>query len=255
MIVFSYIRILIRAPIALLWTLFVHFFFVRLPQLFTPGKRYTKAIGMWGRGLAFIMGVRIHKQNKRTGEMGDLIISNHMGFLDIPVILSVFPAVFVIKMEMRRVFFFGKALEQQGHVFVDRQEVKSRHSALKGLQKVLKAGDRIVNFPEGGASPDAKRPPFTPLPLVIAKRLGKRVEACAIDYLPDRSMLKWDASKPMFGQLVTLFGRGRTDISIAFFPSEIIEDAREATLRYHDLIQSRLELNDREREAAMSGQL
>jgi 1-acyl-sn-glycerol-3-phosphate acyltransferase len=250
---FSYIRLLYRVPIAFIVTLFIHYFLIRIPQLFKPG-RYIKAIGLWGACLAFIMGVRIHKKNERQGPMGDLIISNHMGFLDVPVLLSIFPSVFIIKMEMRRVFYFGKALEQQGHVFVERDSLQSRHHARDDLIKVLKDGDRIIVFPEGRASPSAKRLPFKPFSFAAAQRCDKLVEACVIDYLPDRRMLEWDIKRSMFPQLVELFGRRRTDISVEFFPAEKIADAREAADRYHNLIQGKLEEHDREREAALKSE-
>ena len=246
--IINLIRVIIRAPIALVWTLLVHHLCIRLPQLFTPGKRYTRAISIWGRGLAYIMGVRFHKLNNRTGPMGDVIIANHMGFLDIPVLLSFFPSVFMIKMEMRRVFYFGNALEKEGHVFVERGDSTSRHKARDGLIKVLEDGDRCIIFPEGQASPGAKRRPFKPLSFAAAKNFDKLVEACVIDYLPDRKSLKWDNTRGMFPQLVDLFGRRRTDISVEFFPAEKVQDPQKDAERYHDLIQGKLEGYDIERE-------
>jgi 1-acyl-sn-glycerol-3-phosphate acyltransferase len=247
---FCYIRLLIRVPLALIWTLLVHWFGIRLVQLFKPNRRCLGALSLWGRGLAWIMGIRVHLQNERTGPMGDLIIANHMGFLDVPVMLTYFPSVFIIKMEMRRVFYFGRCLERQGHVFVERGDQKSRRSAGKGIMKVLKQNDRIIVFPEGRASPGAERLEFAPFSFVLAKRLKKRVEACVIDYLPNRKMLEWDVNRPMRPQIVELFGRFRTHISLEFIPSEILEDeGEEAALRYHDLIQGKLEEHDRKQEA------
>ena len=247
--IFNYIRVFIRAPIAFIWTLLIHYSLVRIPQLFKPG-RYTKAIGIWGAGLAFIMGVRIHKKNKRTGPMGDVIIANHMGFLDVPILLSVFPSVFIIKMEMRRVFYFGGALEKQGHIFVERGSIESRHQARDGLMGALKDGDRVIVFPEGRASPGAQRLPFKPFSFAAAQRQDKLIQACVIDYLPDRKMLEWDIHRHAFPQLVELFGRRRTDVSIEFFDAEKVDDPREAADRYHALIQAKLEEHDREREQA-----
>jgi 1-acyl-sn-glycerol-3-phosphate acyltransferase len=205
-------------------------------------------VGLWGKGLARIMGIRIHPRNERQGTMGDVIIANHMGFMDIPILLTFYPSVFIIKMEMRRVFYFGKALERQGHVFVERGSESSRRSAREGVRRVLEQGDRIIVFPEGRASPDAERRPFKPFCFFEAARQGKRVEACVIDYLPDRQMLAWDPDRPMMPQLVELVGRPRIDVSVEFLPSEVPDDPEEAARRYHDVIQERLERHDRERE-------
>jgi 1-acyl-sn-glycerol-3-phosphate acyltransferase len=170
-----------------------------------------------------------------------------MGFLDIPVILSIFPAVFVIKIEMRRVFYFGGALVNQGHLFVDRADKKSMRRTGVELLKVMRDGDRIVVFPEGRACATADRLPFKPGSFAAAKRAGKSVELCVLDYLPDRRQLEWDVNRSTFVQLVELFGRWRTDIAIEFFPSEPVDDPEKMAERYRAVVVDRLEANDRAR--------
>ena len=245
----NYARLAVRAPTALSWTLTLHSI-IRIRKILKIGKwkkqRGTDLIGLWGKGLAWIMGVRIVRKNERQGEMGDLIISNHMGFLDVPILLSVYPSVFIIKNEARKVFFFGQALVNQGHVFVDRSNKDSRNSARDGLQKVLEDGDRIIVFPEGKASPGATRLPFKLFSFFEANRQNKKIEACVIDYLPDRSLLKWDTSKSTFTQLVDLFGRRRTMVSVEFFPPEFVTDPEESAKKYHDLIENKLIEYDQE---------
>lgn len=246
---FNYIRVCYRAPLALLWTIIVHFCLIRTAQILRISKRAPLATNVWGKGLAFIMGVRVHKVNECPKPLGDVIISNHMGFLDIPVLLSCFPAVFIIKAEMTKAFFFGKALMKQGHVFVERGSAASRRKASEGLLEVLKDNDRIIVFPEGGASPKAKRPPFRPFSFAAVQQLDKTIQGCAIDYLPDRSLLEWDVRKSTFSQLAGLLGRRRIDVSLQFFPAEKVENPRQMAKDYHDRIQRLLEDHDQEREA------
>lgn len=247
---FRYVRVLYRAPAALLWTLFVHYFFIRIPQLFNKNKRYLGALRLWGAGFAWLMGVRIHKKNKLPMPMGDLVISNHMGFLDIPILLASFPAVFVIKVELGRAFFFGKRLHHQGHIFVVREDNASRSSAGKELMRALKTGDRVIVFPEGRGSPGAKRLPFAPGSLAVAERLKKTVQLCIIDYLPDRRMLEWDVNRAIFPQLVDLFGRFRTHVSIEYLPAVPVEDAKQDAEKYRRLCEERLTEHDRQSASA-----
>ncbi len=253
MIVIRLILLLFRAIAAFVLTLLIHWFLIRIPQLFHHGKRYVKPIGLWGKMLAVVMGVRIHRRNERSWPMGDLIIANHMGFLDVPVLLSIFPSVFVIKIEMRRVFYFGRALEHQGHLFVDRADKHSMRKTAIDLLKILRDGDRIIVFPEGRASPGAARLPFKPGSFSAARRAGKTVELCVVDYLPDRRQVEWDVNRGAFVQLVELFGRFRTDIAVEFFPSEPVDDPEAIAARYHDIAQGRLEANDRARAGAGAG--
>jgi 1-acyl-sn-glycerol-3-phosphate acyltransferase len=243
-------RAAVRAPTGLAWTMFLHHGFIRSRQYIRGPFRAMGVIGFWGKGLAKIMGVRFHEVNRREGPMGDVIIANHMGFLDIPVLLTYFPAVFIIKMEMRRVPYFGKALAHQGHVFVERGNKASARDATAGLVKVLEDGDRIIVFPEGGASPGAERKPFKVRSFAEAQRLGKRVELCVLDYVPDRSALAWDVKRGMIAQIIEIIGRHHTDVSVEFFPAEYVEGDPEAfAQRYREIAQGRLEQHDREREA------
>jgi 1-acyl-sn-glycerol-3-phosphate acyltransferase len=244
---FKYVRLVLRAIVAFLWTLAVHYFLIRIPQLFKR-KRYLGALSIWGSGLARIMGIRVHKRNERSGPMGDVIVANHMGFLDVPVLLRFFPAVFIIKMEMRRVLYFGGCLEHQGHVFVERKDKRSRKQAGEELLGVLGDDDRIIVFPEGRASPGAERLPFRKGSFAAVAELDKTVELCVLDYLPDRRMLEWDVDKPMRPQLVDLFGMRRIDISVEFFPAEKVDDPAEVANRYKNLVEERLEVYDTERE-------
>ena len=249
--IFRYIRVAYRMPMALLWTLFVHYFLIRIPQLFSKNKRRTGALRLWGAGFSWIMGVRIHKKSKLPRPMGDLIISNHMGFLDIPILLASFPAVFVIKVELGRIPFFGKRLHEQGHIFVVREDNASRSSAGKALMKVLRSGTRVIVFPEGRGTPGADRLPFAPGSLAVAERLHKTVQPCIIDYLPDRKLLEWDVNRGIFPQLVDLFGRFRIHVSVEYLPAKPVADAKTDAENYRVVIEEKLKDHDRIRlEAA-----
>lgn len=205
-------------------------------------------IGAWGAGLTWIMGIDVVKRNERYGPMGDVIIANHMGFMDIPVLLSVYPSVFMISVAFTKFPYFGRELTRQGHVFVDPKDPDSRRKAREGLRKVLERGERIIVFPEGRSSPGAKRRPFRVFSFAEAKRQGKWVEACILDYEPDRRDYAWDREKSVGNQILKLFGRKRMIASLEFLPAETIDDPEEAAQRYHDLIERRLEEHDEERE-------
>ncbi len=245
------VRVSYRAPIALFATLF-YYYRIRIRAFLGYGgwdkKKGTDLIGRWGKALCRIMGIKVIAP-PHEGPMGDLVIANHMGFLDVPVLLSVFPALFLIKAEMRKVFYFGPALEKMGHLFVERQSADSRHSAREKVSATMAAGERLIIFPEGGASPGAERQPFKPFSLIEAARQHKLVEGVVIDYLPDRAQLKWDVKRKMFPQLVELFGRKKTLISLEFIAPRYLEDGAAAAISYHDEIEAALKRHDAERLA------
>ncbi|MCK5808977.1 1-acyl-sn-glycerol-3-phosphate acyltransferase [bacterium] len=243
------IRLFFRAILILGWTLFAHIFIVRTVQIFFKKKRVLSAISIWGKGLAWIMGIRIHQLNERSGPMGDLVVANHMGFLDIPVMSTFFPAVYIIKEEASKPFYFGSALVKQGHVFVNRNDKKSGTRSLINLMKILKEGDRIIVFPEGRAWPKKERLPFKPAAFAAAKKYDKLVEGVVIDYLPDRKELEWDVTQSTVKQLAKLFGKRRIDISVEFFPSEKVESTPdEYAQMWHDRVEQRFASYDAEKQ-------
>ncbi len=234
---------------ALLWTLMVHYLVIRVVQLFKPKAHCLRALSLWGAGFAWIMGVRVHRVNKPIHPMGDLIISNHMGFLDIPVMLASFPAIFVIKVELGQIPFFGKCLHDQQHIFVTRDKKTSRAKAGKEIMKALKKGSRVIVFPEGRGTPGAERLPFSPGSLAVAERLNKTVQAAVIDYLPDRRMLEWDVDRAILPQVVDLFGRFRTHVSIEYLEPRLVNGAQAEAERYRRIIEDKLIEHDRKRES------
>ncbi len=243
------LRLFTRAVAVLFWTLFVHIFVYRFKQIFRGRNRVPEAVALWGRGLAKIMGIRIHARNKRSKKHGTLIVANHMGFLDIPVMSTFFPAVYVIKEEVSKPFYFGPALVKQGHVFVNRDDKKSGKRSLINLMKILKEDDPIIVFPEGRAWPKQERLPFKPAAFAAAKRYNRLVEVAVIDYLPDRKQLEWDTSKSTLVQLADLFGRHHIDVSIEFFPPERVEgEPEEYARKWHDIIEKRLADYDAEKK-------
>lgn len=248
-------RLAYRLPLVVLWTTLMHCYLrARMILHIRPWnqKRPCDVIGRWGAGLGRIMGLQLTYRNQRTGPMGDLIVANHMGFLDIPALLTVFPAVFVIKVELRNMFILGRGLANQGHVFVDRANRSSRRNAGRGAAEVLANDDRLIVFPEGRASPGSKRLPFKPFMFEEAVRQNKLVELCVLDYMPDRSALEWDINKPTIPQLIKLFGRNKTQVSLEFFPAEVPESGAEMARRCHELAETRLRLYDEERAASLA---
>lgn len=247
-----YLLFLVRILAVVIWTGLVHGT-MRLGQMLHIAglhrKRPCHLIGLWGKGMVRIMGIKVQRVNNRYGPLGDLVVSNHLGFLDIPVLLSIYPAVFMIKDEIGRLPFSGRALRHERHIFVKRDSKTSRNAARLALSRALEDGDRVIVFPEGRGSPGGKRLPFKPYSFVAAKRLNKRIEVVALDYLPDRREMAWDIHKPMFPQFVALLGRPRTIVRVEFLAVYVPKDPMADAVYYKELIEQKMTAADQSREA------
>lgn len=78
-----------------------------------------------------------------------LLVSNHLSYLDILVLVSLTPAVFVSKAEVKHWPVFGWFARLAGTLFVDRTRRSdvTRMNAL--IETALTAGNVVVLFPEG----------------------------------------------------------------------------------------------------------
>jgi 1-acyl-sn-glycerol-3-phosphate acyltransferase len=81
-----------------------------------------------------------------------VVISNHLGYLDIIVFAALHPCVFVAKSEIRSWPFLGWMTTMAGTVYVERGRGGSARRAASGMQAAADEGIPVVFFPEGTTS-------------------------------------------------------------------------------------------------------
>ncbi|HEY8901316.1 MAG TPA: lysophospholipid acyltransferase family protein [Chthoniobacterales bacterium] len=89
-----------------------------------------------------------------------LVVSNHLGYLDVFVIGSVVPAIFVAKSDVRDWPVVGLLCQLAGTLFVDRDRRLSVSANLPAIRAALDSGLPVVIFPEGTSSDGATVLPF-----------------------------------------------------------------------------------------------
>ena len=100
------------------------------------------------RILCRLLGVTVTIDGPRPAAT-TLLVSNHVSWLDIPILSSVMPLSFIAKREVGGWPLFGWMAKLQRCVFVNRDK---RHSTGKSSTEIadrLKVGDTLVLFPEG----------------------------------------------------------------------------------------------------------
>ncbi len=78
-----------------------------------------------------------------------LLVCNHLSYLDILVLVSLTPAVFVSKSEVKNWPVFGWFARLSGTLFVDRTRRRDVARMNAEIQRALTAGGVVVLFPEG----------------------------------------------------------------------------------------------------------
>jgi 1-acyl-sn-glycerol-3-phosphate acyltransferase len=88
-----------------------------------------------------------------------IFVGNHLSYLDIPVLMSQVPVVFLGKAEIAKWPIFGAAGRRAGMVFVKRESNGSRRDAARAIVDCLQSrGMSLGLFPAGTTSLDEGRP-------------------------------------------------------------------------------------------------
>jgi len=111
-----------------------------------------------------------------------VVVSNHMGYLDIMTFAAQHRCVFVSKAELANVPLIGWMTTMAGTVYVSRGSGGSAIRAKSGLQAAAEAGLPIVIFPEGTTSDGSGVLPFRSGALAQVLESGQSVTAAFVRY-------------------------------------------------------------------------
>ena len=115
-----------------------------------------------------IMGLKVRIVGTPAKTRPTLFVSNHVSYLDIPVLGSLVPVSFVAKAEVAQWPGYGWLAKLQRTVFVDRRR-KTTLQQRDSLHARLAAGDPLVLFPEGTSNDGNRILPFRSALLSVAE--------------------------------------------------------------------------------------
>src|SRR5512139_963218 len=115
----------------------------------------------WGRMMCAILGIRVEVEGRPPRGLF-LLASNHLSYLDIMVLGSLAPSLFVAKREIRAWPLFGWMSRGAGTLFVDRDRPKDVVRVGGEMIERLEAGLSLTLFPEGKSTRGLEVHPFMP---------------------------------------------------------------------------------------------
>lgn len=140
------------------------------------GTRFHSLAAWWGRLAAKVLGipVEVEGQDRYDHDGTYLVVSNHAGMADIPLILGAIDLNlrFVAKEELGRIPLLGQALRSGGYILIRRGQNREALQSLLDASTALGNGRSIHIFPEGTRSEDGKLLPFKRGAFIIAKKTG-----------------------------------------------------------------------------------
>ena len=187
----------------------------------------------WCRGVLLVMGVRV----RTVGRVPDgtaVVVSNHLSYLDIPVLGSVLPCRFVSKAEVAGWPVVGSLARLAHVVFLQRERRRDLPAAAAAIRASLDARVPVVFFPEGTSTAGAGVLPFHAGLLQPAAEGGVPCQPVALRYETPR-----DAGSPAFsvcwwgdmtfgGHVWKLLGLRRIEAGLVFAGEPLCHAERKA---------------------------
>ncbi|MBD5231631.1 MAG: 1-acyl-sn-glycerol-3-phosphate acyltransferase [Bacteroidales bacterium] len=176
---------LIAAPILLVLTILACIFTFICTWLFGQSWGGYYPAMLWSRCVCVLWGIRVKVKGRENidPKQSYVFVANHQGAFDIWSIYGYLGHRFkwLMKKELRKVFFIGAACNAAGHVFVDDSSIQGVKRTIEDAEKRLQNGMSVVIFPEGSRTFDGKMIPFKRGAFMLAAEFKLPVVPISID--------------------------------------------------------------------------
>jgi 1-acyl-sn-glycerol-3-phosphate acyltransferase len=171
-------------PLVWLWTVFMASFSLLSSLIDRDGRIQQWFAVTWSKGILKIIGtpIAVRGMEKLDTTRPHLYALNHLSALDIPAVYAAMPCHFRImaKEEIFRYPFLGWHLRRSGQVSIEREHAVASMRSLNRAAAILKGGQPLVVFPEGGRSATGQVLPFLPGVFYVAIKAGVDVVPMAL---------------------------------------------------------------------------
>lgn len=177
-----------------------------------------------------LMGIQIDVRGDVSNVHPTLFVSNHLSYLDIPVLAAIVETSFIAKREVATWPLFGWLAKLQRSVFVDRR-ASGVHNERDDVAARLDAGDSLVLFAEATSSDGTRLKPFKSALFGVAQNEvnGRSVVVQPVtiaythlDEMPLgrawRPLVTWYGEMEMLSHGWRLLGLGRLTATVIFHP-------------------------------------
>jgi len=187
------------------------------------------------RRVCRLLGIRLHIEGEIPRNTPVLVVSNHVSWLDIPVLSAVAPLSFIAKREVGSWPFVSWLAKLQRTIFVDRTKRADIPKVAASMKQRLALGDTLLLFAEGTSSDGNRVLPFKSSLLAIAAAGGEdgvgsvrtQVQTLSLVYThvhgvplgrADRNLIGWYGDMAMGGHAWELLKAGPIDVTISISP-------------------------------------
>jgi 1-acyl-sn-glycerol-3-phosphate acyltransferase len=140
---------------------------------------HCQFITKWHRAVVWIVGIKMEYSGAEFTS-GALIVCNHVSWLDISVLGSRYPVIFLAKAEILGWPVLGYVVRKAGTLFIARGNGSA--SAAESITGALSSNQAVVIFPEGKTTDGLDVARFAPRLFQAAINTGRPVQALGLHY-------------------------------------------------------------------------
>ncbi len=196
----------------------------------------TRCCRIWSRAMLALIGVEVTVEGAPP-RVACVVASNHLSYLDIFVLGSLYPSVFVAKREIASWPLIGWAVRAGGTLFVDRERARDVVRAGRAMERDLALGIPLTLFPEGTATSGTEVLPFLPSLLEPAARASVPCFAATLSYDAPGSTVApgdavcWHDRAPFVRHFLDLVRLPRIEARVRFSGSPVRSSDRKELAR------------------------
>jgi 1-acyl-sn-glycerol-3-phosphate acyltransferase len=241
-------RASMRSAALLFWTAGMYTTMVGAYLLLYPWRARAlsarfRLLSCWGRGVVRLLGGRVEVRGAPP-ERPFFLVSNHLSYIDIPILYTRLHANFLAKWEVGASPLFGVLARSIGTLFVRRENKSDLTRVIREVEHRLARGEGVVVFPEGTSTRGERVLPFKPSLFEVAVRTGSPVSYASITYrTPPGSpsaeqSICWWGDMQFFPHLYQLLTLPTFQATLTFGPEPIVAgDRKTLATRAHSAVE------------------
>lgn len=180
-------------------------------------ERLVRAQRLMGE-ICSALGLKIELSGDTASVNESLIVCNHISWIDIPVISSVIPCVFLSKAEIARWPAIGWLARSNGTLFIQRGKQGAADEARKNIVTTIRSGVNVLVFPEGTTSTGEDVQRFHPRLYAAALEAECNVTTLSLCYLDSNGkrcrVAPYIDDQTFFGNLWEVMAQVETRVKI-----------------------------------------
>lgn len=189
-------------------------------------SRQVSVSSRWSRALLLVLGVRMRVEGDVV-PAGELVVANHVSWLDPFVLQAMGPMRFVAKAEILQWPVLGWFAKNAGTVFIRRERQRDVSHVVQRFEHCLSQGVSVAVFPEATTGDASHILPFKTGLFQVAIRAQVACVPVAIRYLQSTAI--WIEDMSFTHSMWKVLGQARTDVIVRILP--VIPSHQDSTRR------------------------